>query len=81
MQGLGCSILIPLSFLGDPAAKRHKDLPVALEAAETVAAAMAEETGGLLSAPLLSSESPRTEPRANTRPRRESAEYARTFSF
>ena len=67
--------------MGDPAAGMHKDLPAVLEAAETVAAAMAEGTGGPLTAPLLEAEAPRMRPQAHTRALRDSSEYARTFSF
>jgi len=55
---MAVSILIPLSFLGDPAAEMHKTMPAVLEAAETAAAAVAEDTGGL-SALLLPIERPR----------------------
>lgn len=78
MQGLGASILIPLSFLGDPAAKRHKEPSAALEAAETAAAAVAEATGGL-SAPLLPPEGQRRHSMHRAPPDR--SDYARTFSF
>ena len=51
-QGIAVCILIPLTLLGDPAARRHREQPAALEAAEAAAAAAAEETSALTS-PLL----------------------------